>query len=418
MIQALNLPIRSEQLRPGVQLGRRPSVRAVEEDGPPPRILILSAAVGSGHLRAAEAIECALKQVRPDAILEKADVLALSTAPFRHCYGQMYLELIRFAPAFLGQIYNAMDKPTPPDRSDYWYRLRVSLERMSMRPLLNLLRSQPWDLVINTFFLPGEIVASLRRDGHFAAPQVMVVTDFETHGNWVCEPCERYFTATDEAAAYLQCFGVPPGRAITTGIPIHPVFTEPKDRSACLARQGLKGDRPVLLLLAGGHGASPLEDPYHALLEIQRPVDVVVVCGHNEEAARRLARLPVPPRHRCKVLGYTHDMDELLVAADLVVTKPGGLTVSEALARGAGLVLINPIPGQEERNSDYLLENGAAIKINHLPTLAHKLAALLDDRDRLTRLRAAARRLARPRAAFDIAEESLAVLHQARQLSA
>ncbi len=103
-------------------------------------------------------------------------------------------------------------------------------------------------------------------------------------------------------------------------------------------------------------------------------------------------------------------MDELLAAADLVVTKPGGLTVSEALARGVGIVIIKPIPGQEQRNSDYLLENGAAVKVNHVPTLSYKLTALLGDPEQLARLRANARRLARPHAAHDVAEQSLALL--------
>jgi processive 1,2-diacylglycerol beta-glucosyltransferase len=103
-------------------------------------------------------------------------------------------------------------------------------------------------------------------------------------------------------------------------------------------------------------------------------------------------------------------MDELFAAADLVVTEPGGLTVAEALARGAGLVLINPIPGQEERNSDYIIEEGAAVKVNHLPTLAHKLSELLDHPARLEELPSNVRRLGRPRSSFDVARRALALI--------
>jgi len=203
---------------------------------------------------------------------------------------------------------------------------------------------------------------------------------------------------------------VPPAATAVTGIPIHPAFSEPKDPAACRARQGLAGDRPVVLLLAGGHGAGPVGEPFRALLETDVPLEVVAVTGRNAEARDRLRALAPPPRHRAHVLGYTDQMDELLAAADLVVTKPGGLTVSEALARGAGLVLVNPIPGQEERNSDYLLEEGAAVKVNHTPTLGFKVAELLRHPERLDRLRANARRLARPRAAFDIAGRALALV--------
>jgi processive 1,2-diacylglycerol beta-glucosyltransferase len=239
---------------------------------------------------------------------------------------------------------------------------------MSLRPFLRLLYSEPWDLIINTHFLPEEIIASLRRDGRLTAPQVMVTTDFETHRLWVHQPCDHYFTATEEAARYLQCYGVPAEDTTATGIPIHPVFCERKDRGECLARQGLVGDRPILLQLAGGYGVGPIGDLYRALLEIQIPLEIVVVTGRNAAARTHLQEVPLPPRHRVKILGFTTQIDELMGVADLVVSKPGGLTTAETLARGAGMVIVNPVPGQEERNSDYLLENGAAIKVNHLPT--------------------------------------------------
>jgi processive 1,2-diacylglycerol beta-glucosyltransferase len=309
----------------------------------------------------------------------------------------------------LGYFYNLMDRPKP-FAAEGWELLRVSLEKMSIRPLLHLLHTQPWDLVINTHFLPEEIIASLRRDGRFEAPQVMVTTDFETHRLWVHQPCEHYFTATEEAARYLPCFGVLATDITATGIPIHPDFGKPKDRAGCLARQGLVGDRPILLQLAGGHGVGPIEQLFRALLEVEVPSQIVVVTGHNAMAKKHLAALPVPSRHQVKILGFTTQIDELMAVADLVVSKPGGLTTSETLARGAGMVIVNPVPGQEERNSDYLLENGAAIKVNDLQTLALKVAEVLRDPDRLAQLKANARRISRPRAAFDVVQHSLALL--------
>ncbi len=283
-----------------------------------------------------------------------------------------------------------------------------------MRPFLHLLHSGPWDLVVNTHFLSGEVVASLREEGRCHTPQVLVCTDFETHRLWAPRPCAHYFTATQEAARYLQYYGVPGGDITVTGIPIHPVFAQAKDRARCRARHGLSGDRPVILQLAGGHGVGPIEGLYRALLDVEVPVEVVVVTGHNAAARNRLKAVPVPPRHRTTVLGYTHDMDELMAAADLAVTKPGGLTTSEALARGLPLAVVYPVPGQEDRNSDYLLENGAAIKINHVPTLAFKVTALLRDPERLARLKANARRLGRPRAAFAVARRALELLSGGR----
>jgi processive 1,2-diacylglycerol beta-glucosyltransferase len=398
-------------------IGRRQPSDNAHADGPilrrpgGPRVLVLSASVGTGHLRAAEAIAAALRQIAPTARIRTADVLSLSTTAFRFCYARMYLEMVRHAPTMLGYIYNRIDQPVRMG-SRRWYWLRVWLEKTQLRPFLALLASEPWDLVINTFFLPAEIIASLRLRGQFSAPQSMVVTDFETHRNWVAQPCDHYFTATEEAALYLQYFGVSRAATTVTGIPVHPAFAAPLDRAACLARLGLRGGRPVVLLLAGGHGAGPIEAPYRALLEVEVPLEVVVITGRNEKARSLLGAIEVPGRHRSTVLGYTDRMHEWLAVEDLVVTKPGGLTVSEALARGVGLMLINPIPGQEERNSDFLLEQGAAVKANHLPTLAYKVTELLRHPRRLEQLKANAHRLGRPRAAFEIARCSLALVGQ------
>src|SRR5262249_12300774 len=125
-----------------------------------------------------------------------------------------------------------------------------------------------------------------------------------------------------------------------------------------------------------------------------------------------LEELPTPARHKVKVLGFTKEIDELMLLADVVVSKPGGLTTSETLARGAVMTIVNPIPGQESRNSDYLLEAGAAIKINNAATLPYKLGRLLEDPARLEKLRDNVRRIARPRAAFDVVEKSLELLNK------
>ena len=139
-------------------------------------------------------------------------------------------------------------------------------------------------------------------------------------------------------------------------------------------------------------------------------MELVVIAGNNETVKAELEGLPPPPRHRVKMLGFTTDIDELMAVADLVVSKPGGLTTSETLARGAVMVIVNPIPGQEARNSDFLLESGAAIKVNNIGTLPYKIGGLLADKPRLAQLKANVARIAKPRAAYDVVERSLKLL--------
>jgi len=370
------------------------------------RILVLSASVGAGHLRAAEAVEAALRQVAPDAVVKNLDVLELTNAAFRRVYSRTYFELVNKAPHVLGYVYDLLDQPTSARRKAD--RLRLLVERLNLRRFSRLLRSESWDVIVNTHFLPAEIIAAMRRRDEIATGQLTVTTDFETHRLWVNQPCEHYFTATEEGAAYLAHWGVPPGQITVSGIPIHPVFSEAKSGRECRAGLGLADDRPVILQLAGGFGLGPVEKLFQGLLSMAGPLAVIVVSGRNEELQRRLEQIEVPPRHQVKILGFTTQMDELMAAADVVLSKPGGLTTSEVLARGAALMIANPIPGQEARNSDFLLENGAAIKVNNIATLPYKLAKLLDDPARLAGMKANARRLGRPQAAFDVARFALA----------
>lgn len=163
----------------------------------PKRILVLSASVGAGHLRAAEAVELALRQTLPNAFVQNVDLLQLTNKLFRKVYGQFYLDLVNKAPHALGYFYDMLDKPSKKGRSD---KLRLYLEKLNLKAFIQLLQSQPWDLVINTHFLPAEIIAHLRRKKKSSQLQVTATTDFETHRLWVNQPCDRYFTATEEGA--------------------------------------------------------------------------------------------------------------------------------------------------------------------------------------------------------------------------
>ena len=371
----------------------------------PKKILVLSAAVGAGHLRAAQAVELALRQTDPTALVKNVDILTTTNAIFRKLYGTAYLDLVNKAPHVLGYIYDLLDRPRrPKSRRD---KLRLLVEKLNLRKLIAMLEEESWDVIVCTHFLPAEIIANLRRAGKITTPQITVTTDFETHRLWVNQPCDLYTTATAEGAAYLEYWGVPANTIRVTGIPIHPVFSIPKTREECRTRQGLAGDRPTILQLAGGFGVGPIEGLYRGLLAIPTPLQIVVVAGKNEETRKQLTHIEIPAQHGTKILGFTDQMDELMAAADIVLTKPGGLTTSEVLARGAAMAIVNPIPGQESRNSDYLLENGAAIKINNLATLPQKLTPLLKNPKQLTQLKSNAKKLGHPQAAFEVANLAL-----------
>ena len=373
------------------------------------RVLILSASSGAGHVRAAQALEKAFG-VRGDCAVEHVDALDYTSKLFQKIYNEAYIALVRRTPGLMGLLYDRADRP--------WRHLsrRLALDRLNTGPMIRLLRRVQPDLCVATHFLPAEIIAWLKAKRKIRAQHVIVVTDFDVHAMWLCRTVDRYCVAVDEAAEYLARIGVPREALRVTGIPIDPVFAEPKSRQEARRRLGLDLDRTALLVSAGGYGVGPIERLVADLLALGRPWQIVAVAGRAEQVRERLtvlARRATKLRDaatRLHVVGFTDVMDEWMAAADLLVGKAGGLTVSEALARALPMAIIQPIPGQEERNADHLLERGAAIRCNNLPAAAWKIARLMDDPARLAQMAAAARAMARPRAASEIAADALALL--------
>lgn len=377
-----------------------------------PRILILTASVGAGHNRAAQAVELALREICPSALVQNVDVLDLCNPAFRWLYGKSYFEVVAAAPHLVGYLYDRLDRPL--NRIERGVdKVRFGMQHLNLRLLSRLLTHQKWDLAINTHFLPAEVIGTFRKRGRIDFPQVTVTTDFDTHRLWHNPPCEHYFTATEEGRVNLAAWGVAPERITATGIPVHPLFSRPRDAWDCKRRLDLADDRPIVLQLAGGLGVGPIEAIHRQILDTELPLQIVVVSGRNAVAREKLATIASPGRHRREILGFTNRMDELMAAAEVIVSKPGGLTTSEVLCRGAAMIVVDPIPGQETRNCDYLLENGAALKVNNIASLKQKLTHVLNEPGRLESLRAASRNLARPRAAYDVAERSLDILQPA-----
>jgi len=371
------------------------------------KVLLLSASAGAGHVRAAQAIEKAFNESsNGEREVLHVDVLNYTNKLFRHLYSKAYIDLVNKHPEVPGWFYDKLDKPWKNERR------RLALDKLNTRPFVKLLRQYQPDLIVCTHFLPAEIVSWLKAKERLASRQVIIVTDFDVHAMWLVHHFEHYFVAIDEARVYLEALGIPPAKITVSGIPIDPVFALKKDRQEMRAKHGLAPDRATILLSAGGFGVGSIEPLISALQALQHRAQVIAICGRNEELKKRLSKVTARIKPEATVLlkpfGYTHDMDELMTSSDLVIGKPGGLTTSEALAKGLVFVIVNPIPGQEERNSDHLLEASVAIRCNNLPTLSYKLDRLLADPSRLSAMQASAQRMGRPNAAKEIVAQLLA----------
>jgi processive 1,2-diacylglycerol beta-glucosyltransferase len=371
------------------------------------RVLILSASAGAGHIRAAQAIEKAFNKLDAAKELRNIDVLDYTNKLFHNLYSRAYIEIVNRTPEIYGWLYDHMDRPWHNDR------LRRAFEKLNTRPFVKMLEEYQPDMIVCTYYLPAQIISWLKEKHRLHSRQAIVITDFDVHAMWLCGNYEHYFVALEETKAHLEELGVPSDKVTASGIPIDPVFSETRDKVEVRRRFHLDPILPTILISAGGFGVGPIDKLMGSMVKIHNKVQVIAICGSNQELKVRLDKfvksLPLNCPINIMVQGFTTEIHEYMSAADLVLGKPGGLTVSEALAKGLAFVIINPIKGQEERNADHLLEEGAAIRCNNLPVLAYKIDKLLDDPKRLAAMKANAKRLGKPNAACNIVEKLLLI---------
>jgi processive 1,2-diacylglycerol beta-glucosyltransferase len=378
-----------------------------EQPAPLGRVLLLTGSIGSGHTRAAQAVSEAMLRADAAQWALVVDALAYASAPFRAIYRDAYIKLIEAAPTAIGWLYRSSDTVEGG-------AMRRAVQRAALARLRRMIASDKPDTIVCTHFLAAELVSGMVERGEWTGTFAVVVTDLDAHAMWaVCPRADRWFVALPETVEILAGKGVPRERMVVTGIPIASAFSaRMPPRAELRERLGLARGGPMLLVSGGGVGASLLEKTLQQVLAMPIDCSVALVCGKNEPLRRRASNIVArrgESRVKCTVLGFTDRMHELMHAADLSIGKPGGLTSSEALACGLPMAIAYPVPGQEERNSDHLLEWGAAIRLNSPESFGWRVAQLLGDPERLSAMRMAARARAKPFAAEAIVEEICAL---------
>jgi processive 1,2-diacylglycerol beta-glucosyltransferase len=365
------------------------------------RVLIATVTAGAGHLQAAAAIEEAWRLLRSADTVERVDVLTFTSKLYRKAYAEGYVRLVERAPELYGLVFRASDNPPLLRKLT---NARRFFARLPTKKFIKHAQEFSPDVVICTHFLPPEILGNFRlnaKRNEFHAKIVSVVTDFEAHALWTEPDVTLYCVATEETKARMTARGVAEERILVTGIPISQRFTTHIDGAAVRKRMNLRADLPCVLVLGGGFGMGPVAEILGELNKVAKSIQAVIVCGRNEALRDKLAAMK--HRHTTQVLGFVNNMQDLMSVADIIVSKPGGLTSSEALALGKPLLILNPIPGQEAANSDFLLEHGGAAKINRVEDLPSKLDRLLGSA-KLGAMSEAARELGRPGAAVEVCQ--------------
>jgi processive 1,2-diacylglycerol beta-glucosyltransferase len=233
-----------------------------------------------------------------------------------------------------------------------------------------------------------------------------VVTDYHVHGMWLTRNTDHYFVAGERARTPLVAAGVEAERVTAAGIPISTAFSAPMDRSQLRHKYGLTSEAPVILISAGRIGFEDVRAVADVLVRLNRKLQAILLCGSDTALKQRLDQY-AHFEHRgsavtLHVFGHTGEMHEIMAVSDIIVGRPGGLMVAEALASGLAFFIVGRLPGQEEWNAQYLVDEGAGVRCRDPAMLHRQLTAVLDRPDMLESMKLRARRVARPRAACDI----------------
>ncbi len=396
------------------------AVQTLTGDGPGPaakahagpRIAVLHASSGSGHMAAARALAAAMEDQAPGATVREVDTLVFASRLYRDTYARSYNTMAARAPALWGVLYRSwagarVNRTTAP--------ARLAMDRLNLRRLVRVLEAEHADAVVCTHFLPVEALSPARERGHMRGPLYCVITDFTAHPFWAFPHVDRYFVASAAVADELAGHGVARERIEVTGIPVHPRFDHTIGKAEARDRLGVHPGRPMVLVMGGGNGVGPMSELAEQLAAIPQSPQVVVLCGMNTRLRSRVGSLSAAVSGRVRPIGFTTDVDLWFEACDAMVGKAGGLTCSEALVKRVPLVVFKPTPGQEDRNAEYLVQAGAARLADSVEEVAATVSRWLAHPAELERVREAAGRIARPQAAATIAGRVLEGLNRGAQ---
>lgn len=375
-------------------------------NGDLPRVLFCAADVGCGHGRAAMAVMIAMRRAHPLLRTSSMDALQYTPRWFNHMYRDMYVAAAKHLPRFNGWLYDSTDVEGTPKQ----HGIAAAIEMHALERFCRADEVQKADLIICTHFLCARVFSRLRARGELRSKLAVVITDQHPHAVWRVPHADLFMVASDHAAEEMARNGIEPRRTVVTGIPIDSRFDRPMSRDEARFRQQLPLDKPIILLTGGGLGLGGLDKALDGILQTAGDCFTVVVCGHNHALEQQLIRRMNGHFHnRCRILGVTTKMHELMAAADVMVGKPGGLTTAEAAARSLPMVLLRPIPGQEERNAQIMVRSQAAIRCDD-PFAAGKAAtALILKPNEIVLMRHGAQGLGRPCSARSAAEAAMAL---------
>lgn len=330
---------------------------------------MLSEGFGAGHTQAAYALSSSLRRLSPHVqtkVLELGNFLNPKMAPL---IVSAYRKTVTTQPRLMGYVYR--------HQKSFNRLTTLALHRLFYTRTQNIVRQLRPDIIVCTHFIPSAVVSRLKRlDMSFKAPLVTVITDYDAHASWISPQVDRYLVSTPEVKAKLRRRSVSAAKIQVTGMPVHPNFWEHPGKEEILEQFNLK-DIPTVLVMGGGWGMMNDEVVNEALAGWREQVQIVFCLGKNDHLLREMQEDPRYKHPHIRLIGFTREIDKLMEVSDLLVTKPGGMTCSEGLAKGIPMLFHHPLPGQEEENCRYFTAAGLGELISSLEVVDKWMNRLL-----------------------------------------
>lgn len=356
------------------------------------KILVVYATAGAGHRKAAEAIYHGLKMSSVHCDVTLVDSLDYTNPFFKKAYGGVYTFLITWTPALWGFFFALLDIPFLRPAVSALRRVYNFINAYQFEAYL---QKEHFDYIISTHFLGNEVAGALKKAGKIRPVIIGVVTDFDVHSIWLSEGIDCYAVASPWTKEKIISMGIPKEKVAVTGIPTHENFSKSKSVAQLRTKMNMKLDRFTVLIATGSFGIGPIEEIIQKIKDFQ----VVVICGHNKNLYQRLKGLA---SETIKIFGLVDNMHEMMALSDVMITKPGGLSISEALVSGLPMIFFNAIPGQETNNVKVLSYYGVGISGCGISRMAEELKRLESSPDEYAQLKEKIKALAHPNAVKDI----------------
>lgn len=360
------------------------------------KILILTAATGGGHLRASHAIKSYIERESPESEVAVVDALKSISSVLDKTVCDGYHFLATKTPKVFGQLYRKTNEES------LLANLVMRVSSTFSQKLIPLMMDEKPDIVLSTHPFATEMVSHLKSEGVVSAPLICLMTDYGPHRAWIADRVDAYVVANSGMVPEMELMGVPKEKIYPFGIPVEHVFYTKGDKPSLLARLGLDPGIPTILFMAGSFGVTNILRIYKSIVRLEAKFQIVVITGRNRRLYSAFEEVIEDSPKKTKLVFFTNEVENYMHASDLLITKPGGLTVSEALACGIPLAVFDAIPGQEEDNADFLLTHQMAVRLDRSEDCGEIIRSLLGDGRKLERMRSSCEGFDRSQSAKNI----------------